>query len=542
MSRIRYSIQELQAKFDSGEDRSLLENVVRAFRGIQALPPDDPNSFFELAGYHGEPFRGVGASDGNWWGGYCNHGTVLFPTWHRAYCLRLEDAMRSIEGCHDVTLPFWDECFTPVSKQPIPAILTAEGFQLDGKTIRNPLRSYRLQRQLREKIPTAKERYTKPENYETCRYPLSGLVGPHDKVKTEAHNEKYASPEVRTHHLNANVRAWLDGKVKIKRDPKLDPKEALKRYPDTYSILSRFRICLDAPDYTVFSNTTSQNQYLEDNYFKPRSHWVVSLESPHNAMHLAVGGFYQEEVYNADPIVGANGDMGDNETASFDPIFFLHHCFIDYVFWIWQQRHKKTAAGSLAVRIGYPGTVSAEGAAGIPPNSQLDVDTPLYPFRKPDNSWYRSCDLTDIKKQLDYAYVDGSLDRFADPRVMALEGIMALRDTADIVTSAVTRPIDRTQYPGSFVIRTYVEGPKGEDLEIGREAVLSRWNVQGCANCQGHLNVRAFTQIPRPLIDHLGVSSAKDKRLEYRVDIQAHDGVHTLPPEEKLNKVAVHVF
>lgn len=31
-------------------------------------------------------------------------------------------------------------------------------------------------------------------------------------------------------------------------------------------------------------------------------------------------------------LVGANGDMCENDTASFDPIFFFYHCFIDLVF------------------------------------------------------------------------------------------------------------------------------------------------------------------------------------------------------------------
>ena len=64
-----------------------------------------------IGGYHGEPFRGAGTTDGQtWWGGYCEHGTVLFPTWHRAYLHRLEKALQSIEGCEGVMQPFWDEC------------------------------------------------------------------------------------------------------------------------------------------------------------------------------------------------------------------------------------------------------------------------------------------------------------------------------------------------------------------------------------------------------------------------------------------------
>ena len=119
--RVRHSIQYIQYLYDSREDRSKLENLIRAFRRIQELPPTDPKSFFHLAGLHGLPFRGPGKTDPDWWGGYCWHETVLFPTWHRIYVLELENALRSIPGCQDVTLPFWDELIPEVGDSDDPA-------------------------------------------------------------------------------------------------------------------------------------------------------------------------------------------------------------------------------------------------------------------------------------------------------------------------------------------------------------------------------------------------------------------------------------
>ena len=177
-SRVRDSLQHVQYLYDSGEDRSKLENLVRAFRGIQALPPTHPYSFFVLAGYHGLNFRGPGETDPEWWGGYCWHETVLFPTWHRAYILHFEDALRSIPGCEDVTLPFWDQLLnleTAILESPrlIPSVLTSPTFDLpeEGKVV-NPLYSYVLQTTLNDLVK--ENRYTKREGYETVRYPLSG--------------------------------------------------------------------------------------------------------------------------------------------------------------------------------------------------------------------------------------------------------------------------------------------------------------------------------------------------------------------------------
>src|SRR3984893_8205570 len=117
--KIRRSLVDLQKDYDSG-NKAPLEALMRAWKGIKELPPDDP-SFFMIGGYHGEPFRGKGEFDPNWWGGYCQHGTVLFPSWHRAYLWRLEQALQSIPGCADVTLPFWDEGSKESQDNGIPA-------------------------------------------------------------------------------------------------------------------------------------------------------------------------------------------------------------------------------------------------------------------------------------------------------------------------------------------------------------------------------------------------------------------------------------
>lgn len=112
--RVRQSLQEVYANYESGKDRQTLQKVIRAFQCLQAKKFSDPDSFYVLGGWHGEPFRGpakLSNASSWWWGGYCNHGNVLFPTWHRAYLLRLENAMQKVPGCEDVMLPFWDECF-----------------------------------------------------------------------------------------------------------------------------------------------------------------------------------------------------------------------------------------------------------------------------------------------------------------------------------------------------------------------------------------------------------------------------------------------
>ncbi|CAM9598564.1 unnamed protein product, partial [Sphacelaria rigidula] len=118
----------------------------RAWRGIQNLPVDDPRSFWVIAGYHGSPLAPFDENVPHlpppfaWWGGYCHHGNVLFPTWHRAYLQHLEDALRS--QVPDVSMAYWDVSTSESRTHGIPRSLTDEFVEVDGEMIPNPLLAY----------------------------------------------------------------------------------------------------------------------------------------------------------------------------------------------------------------------------------------------------------------------------------------------------------------------------------------------------------------------------------------------------------------
>jgi tyrosinase len=521
--RTRYSIQYLQEQYYKG-NKGPLDKVVRAFAGIQANPPTknpdspDTNSFFDIAGYHGEPFRGedaVTAKDSNYWGGYCNHGNVLFPTWHRAYLYRLEEALRSVKGCEDVALPYWDECYylkTEYSKRPIPSVLTQLEFELDGKKIRNPLRSYTLQKQLNDEPVGDKGSYAKRVGYETVRYPFSGIIeslSGEAKVEAESWNARFAlAPEEAVGWLNENVDAWLFGDVKLGKRP---PSAILMDYVDV----------LEAPNYTAFSNTTSAGTWNKD---ASHRYYVVPLEQPHNDMHLAVGGFYQPGPGGGDADPGPykipNGDMGENNTAAFDPIFFLHHCFVDYVFWKWQEKNGFTARGSLEVIRGYDGTVAGEADVNWLPyektGTALDMSTELIPFRNKEKTRYiNSEDVTNIT-ELGYAYGPGSLD----PDKIALKE----KVLQNIHSRVRVHNVNRGEISGSFVIRIHAKTRSGRLIEVGRKGVLSRWNVANCANCQTHLETDAIFPISHELATILR-EGGEDKDVKYIAQLHTHRGL-----------------
>lgn len=492
--RVRQSLMTLQAEYERG-NKAPLEALMRAWKAIKELPSDDPRSFFSLGGLHGEPFRGAGWGNSAYWGGYCNHGNVLFPTWHRVYVLKVEEALRSIPGCEDVTLPYWDETDQNSLNNGVPWALTDENFELDGATIANPLRSFVFPKNIVDHINGDNPNYSKPAGYETVRYPLSGLVGSEDdRAKTAAHNAQFPLYRQNVAILNQNVVNWLNSYIVV--DGKEIPTNVNQKFID----------CLSAPNYTVFSNTTSVAEWNDNlpNGAKP----VVALESPHNSIHLAVGGC-DVPGYDRSPIPGANGDMGENDTAGLDPIFYFHHCNIDRVFWLWQKKHGYT--DQFDIIPDYPGTNSVDSQGptpGVTPNSWLTLDSPLSPFKNAANVDYTSKMCFNIETQLGYTYAPGSLEEYVHSGAVKA----ALADAPMLQVSGINRAPIR----GSFMVSAFVT-IDGVKQHLGTEAVLSRWNVKYCANCQTHLEVKAHFGLHQLNKDALGKAS-------YSIEIHGRDG------------------
>jgi tyrosinase len=223
--------------------------------------------------------------------------------------------MRSIAGCETVTLPYWDETDSASLAGGIPWALTVETVELDGKPVPNPLRSFVFPITITDNVSTDDGLYTKASGYETVRFPFSGLVGTDAAKKaSQQHNSQWTAAQG-VQLLNQNVVNWL-----TLATVNIPPDGTNPSGPIPAGVHQQFIDCLNAPNYTVFSNTTSMQQWNE-----LHDAAIVALEAPHNSIHLAVGGYDVTTVAGQDgdasPIVGANGDMGENDTAALDPIF-----------------------------------------------------------------------------------------------------------------------------------------------------------------------------------------------------------------------------
>lgn len=228
-------------------------------------------------------------------------------------------------------MPFWNE--TDSGSTGLPTIFTDTTYSFSDGTgsVPNPLYSYKLQEAISDSSDN--QPYAKPVGYETVRYPWSGLVSGDFVAQTKAHNAELQKqpPEAVTKMLNDNVRTWLTEKTYINSD----------NQRINAGKIDNFNACPKAPKYMLFFNTTSVNKWNKD-HPSSKDPLVVSLEEPHSGLHLAIGGFDIPRQANRSAYEFANGDMGDNETAGYDPVFYFIHCFIDYIFWKWQVLHSQT--------------------------------------------------------------------------------------------------------------------------------------------------------------------------------------------------------
>jgi hypothetical protein len=185
------------------------------------------------------------------------------------------------------------------------------------------------------------------------------------------------------------------------------------------------------------------------------------------------------------------------------------------------------------------------------------MTTPLRPFIYPGrkdsgdhHKYYTSEDATDLN-ELGIAYGLGSLSTLIPE---GDEPARSGKSPFDIISAKVADPmklagsdpnapspfsrtkwvhnISRNQYAGSFVVRLYALGHDGKEVEVGREAILSRWSVEGCGNCQSHPDVELHVPLDAAtleLLERLADPTGQKAEVKWLVKIQAHDGWHDFP-------------
>ncbi|KAI0770097.1 photo-regulated tyrosinase [Fomes fomentarius] len=320
---------------------------IQALAAMSKADQEELASFFQVGGIHGLPYvpwSGAGASDPAEQAGYCTHGSVLFPTWHRPYVVLYEQILQKHaleiaatytvdkegwkKAAADLRQPFWDWATNSVPPAEVISEKQVTITGPDGKSHRvdNPLYHYRFH----PIEPTFSEPYS---NWSTTfRHPTS---------------------------LDANAQDDIN---KLKRTLRAEQGDITSK---TYNLLTRVRT------WPAFSNHSVEDGGSSSN----------SLEAIHDGIHVDVGG---------------NGHMADPAVAGFDPIFFLHHCQVDRLLSLWSALNPGVWVNE---------SVEGDGTFTIPAGATVDKNTPLTPFWNTQDTFWTSANSTGaVPTQLGYSY------------------------------------------------------------------------------------------------------------------------------------------
>ncbi|KAL2041570.1 hypothetical protein N7G274_005952 [Stereocaulon virgatum] len=301
-------------------------------------------SYYQVAGIHGHPYISWDGVQGNYQAGYCTHGSILFPSWHRPYMAAYEQILwanaqriaatypvvqRSTYEAAAITfrIPYWDWAINSTMPDPINDPMITVNSPHGLVNMANPLYNYTFHPQ-----PSATDF---PPNDSLAKY--------HSTVRSpDAAGQSQSS--VSNQILQANAQAIL--------------------------VLS-YQLIADQSDYAPFSNT---------GYTDGRGGNYNSLENMHDAIHAFVGN---------------GGHMSIIPYASFDPIFYLHHANVDRLFAIWQAIYPNSYTTS---------EVNAQGTFTISPGTNDTLYSPLTPFHSNYNGTLYTSKTARYTRHFGYSY------------------------------------------------------------------------------------------------------------------------------------------
>ncbi|KAG9229730.1 common central domain of tyrosinase-domain-containing protein [Amylocarpus encephaloides] len=317
---------------------------IQALNAVQDTPEDELLSYFQLAGIHGRPYYSWDAYEWNPDApliGYCTHGNVLFPTWHRPYLALFErvlaDQAQKIAkqyntpeyqtAADNFRMPYWDWAEVPT----MPDVITTPTLTIDTPsgptTVTNPLYEYKFQ-----------------------QFPLNETWFPGDQ------DNKLSTYET-------TKRCPVDGVSNNNQANKNLVGRGLKK--NTYDIFEK------VTDYNTMSNGGTQG---------------LSFEYVHNLVHVAVGGGFMGVIL---------GHMTAVSYSAFDPIFWLHHTNVDRLLAMWEAVNpdsflvaENDGTGSFTHPIGVPDTPS----------------DPLTPFTTADGTTAYTSTISRHLKEFGHSY------------------------------------------------------------------------------------------------------------------------------------------
>lgn len=307
---------------------------------------NDNRGFAHFAGFHGYPgwrcWHGPQSKDG--W-----PGVRLFFPWHRAYLYTFERALQDLEP--GVTIPWWDWRSSGKTSAVIPKAFSDEFISSPTEAIQkeflkpfydiaNSKDVKRIQQLLTNALKSSKQK-------EAAKKIIKAFI---DKLpatlKTEFSkniDKLFSKVEQKTiittwsYFLFSQrkiLKEVLDSLAKAPKSKSEEPNPLYKyhmKFPERNIDRDTRRFAGKSIDMSVSLPTHSEiESMLKMNHFDDFSD---AVENIHGLIHVWTGG---EIIQNATRV---SGDMASIAFAAYDPIFWAHHCTIDYLWWAWQRRH-----------------------------------------------------------------------------------------------------------------------------------------------------------------------------------------------------------
>ncbi|CEL03900.1 hypothetical protein ASPCAL05038 [Aspergillus calidoustus] len=375
--------QEIDAWSSKPENRTQVVLFVKALKRLQEVPPENRDSFFQIAGIHGMPFTSwdephvtLEEADKK---GYCTHANYLFPSWHRPYLLLYEQRIYEImvdeiipsypekdraplrAAADTWRLPYWDWAVNP--KVPWLAAEPELQVSLLGKleTLQNPLYQFRM-----------------PDGKAMEAHGV-GDVKAMGEETVYSYGKCLATSRCPTEEqAQADSKDWIQGVVNnegVEKFMVLHSAVDGKNYGAAAELV--YRLLTYPIDYQEFATTAVDKT-------EPKISADVNIEFIHNNIHWWAGG--------------DGGHMSQIPVATFDPIFWLHHCNIDRIFAMWQELNPDKFFTE-----GYQGDFDQK-VIGLP--QTVTPTTPLRPFHKDtEGNYWNSEEVRDFRA-LGYTYPD----------------------------------------------------------------------------------------------------------------------------------------
>jgi len=222
-------------------------------------------------------------------------------------------------------------------------------------------------------------------------------------------------------------------------------------------------------DATMQSGFSSRKRATFNCFSQTRYNgFSAALENIHDSVHGSIGG---------------NGHMSYIPYSAFDPIFWLHHVQVDRLTAMFQAASPGLVLAS--------GTAVGTFARPAGSSSVDDINTPLYPFRRADNSWWTSAQVSSASSiwANKYGYPEvpcsyqtqsaAALDSFTTTEINRLYGTTstAARKRATSTKSIewdTKIVVDQAELEGSFEIYIFLGTPESDsklwplsDNEVG---------------------------------------------------------------------------